>query len=154
MTPCERARQIDKEEFAAECAAVRQRVEAYMKDREYRKRCEIEQWLRRDVPRTIPVRTPARKRSEPTPRKPKNNQKHEFNGISLSLRGWAEELSINVNALYQRIHKLGSLEAVLMKHFDLQAGVVANVSKDLGTGGGSDARETAEISFSKKASDT
>jgi hypothetical protein len=50
MTPAERAQQIDREEFAAECAAIRQRAYALLSGEPVRT-ATIESWIKRREPK-------------------------------------------------------------------------------------------------------
>jgi hypothetical protein len=109
MTPAERARQIDKEEFAAECAAIRQRAYTFAQQRERETRHRIETWLGREAPvskfngtsrRGLIYRPPV---------------KHEAFGKSQSLKQWAAEYGIGIGTVRTRL-KLGwTLEDALTR---------------------------------------
>ncbi len=104
MTPAERARQIDKEEFAAECKAVRERAFAYAHQRRRLERRQIEAWLRQGEPAPINL-APMKVAREPV--------KHRVYGEVRTIDGWAKQLGISAHALLVRRRKLGSLEAAI-----------------------------------------
>lgn len=117
MTPAEHARLIDKQEFEAECRAVRQRVYSRLgiKDAEDRAR------VQRSV--AIPVRPAFVKRPIAAPKpKPTHVRRHgpigrlhTIAGRSLTRQQWAEELGITYNNMHQQVHKHGSVEAVVRR---------------------------------------
>ncbi|MDX0538483.1 hypothetical protein GOC59_02520 [Sinorhizobium medicae] len=133
MTPAERARMTDREEFAAECAAIRQRAFAYVKQRREDTRKEIANWLSREpvkltfkprVPKVNPA--PAPKPAVPSIPSPKpivEAKRVTVNGLSLTRREWAYHLGITYNALNTRISRLGSLEAAVRHQSARRSGV-------------------------------
>lgn len=116
MTPAERARQIDREEFAAECAAIRKRALAYAKRCRKAEQQKFKAWLGGSQP-AITGLTPIRIAREPV--------KHTVNGQTRTFEGWAEHLGISKEALIARRRKLGSLEAAIAKGAGDQRGKVA-----------------------------
>jgi hypothetical protein len=79
-------------------------------------------------------------------------RKHSIAGRSLTLREWAGVLGITYNALCQRMHKLGTLEAVVIDHVQRSGpGVSSDFAPSEGTGGGSTLQESTNITFSGKA---
>lgn len=210
MTPAERARIIDQQEFAAECADVRQRALAYVEQRRQATRDEIANWLGREPPK-INRRAYPKPSKATMPRPPKEvelpkekpkrksrkgtGKRFTIDGLSLTKHEWADYLGINYNALCTRAHRLGSFEAAVAMgerrstivtidgrtktisewadHFgvprstfyyrlkgerNLEAavverlinlpGVVSNLGAFEGTGAGSTAQETPNITFS------
>jgi hypothetical protein len=117
MTPAE-ARQIDQEEFAAECAAIRQRAYAYVERRRHEARCEIAHWLGREPPKlnvrpfkpqnlppkTVRTRLGHAKRASPL---------FTLDGVSKKLTEWAAHLGLTTNALHVRANRLGGYEAAI-----------------------------------------
>lgn len=141
MTPAERARQIDKEEFEAECAAIRQRAIAYSSQR---RREDREAFLaaaarepvvftrRRTIHRRrtpMPVVEPMKPTAmivDPTSLKPKVSKpkpkpiraaieprRITIDGVAMTRREWAEHLGISLSALNTRVSRLGSIEAAI-----------------------------------------
>lgn len=126
MTPAERARQIDKEEFAAECAAIRQRAYAYVEER------------RQQTPQQ-PLASTRRTESDSG----RTSTLHTYNGESLTVVQWAERLGVTSITLYVRRRKLGSMQAAIALggaqrrgRKPAPPGVVSDFSGPLGTGGG------------------
>lgn len=118
MTPAERARQIAKQEFEAECVPIRRRAYeqlgmSYTDER-------VKAWLAKPYepakpPR--PFRTAAEKeKREWKPRRPAKLR--TVAGTSKTLPQWADELGITLNALHTRIHRNGSLEAVVARYLN------------------------------------
>lgn len=120
MTPAERARQIEKQEFEAECAAIRRRAyERLGMPSPVDER--VKQWLAKPYepskpPRPLPFIGKQADNSKPnwTPRRPAKLR--TVAGTSLTLRQWADYLGITLNALHQRIRRNGSLEAVVARY--------------------------------------
>lgn len=114
MTPAERARQIDRDEFAAECAAIRQR--AYSRfEIEPQREVGVENWVKREEPK-VTYRPFKVKRGAWTGQR--GPQLHTVHGVTLTSRQWAERLGINTNAMAQRIHRHGSVIATVLKHIE------------------------------------
>lgn len=133
MTPAERARQIDREEFAAECAAVRQRAYAYVVQRRQDKRDEITNWLGREAPK-LTFRRYSPIQSKDTAPRPRRSyaQRHTIDSLSLTQREWADHLGITYGALNTRISRLGSLEAAVRLQSARHSGVtVAGMTKSI-----------------------
>lgn len=103
MTPAERARQIDKEEFAAESRAALERALAYSTQCQDRERQRINVYLGR------PENAPALKTAPFTP----DPEKHSINGEARTTSEWARHLGINLNTLLWRCRSHGSLEAAV-----------------------------------------
>ncbi|AEH79575.1 hypothetical protein SM11_chr2321 [Sinorhizobium meliloti SM11] len=133
MTPAERARLIDKQEFAAECAAVRHRAFAYVERRRQDTRKEIANWLSREpvkltfkprVPKVKPAPAPKPAvPSVPLANPDKEPKRLTVDGLSLTRREWAYHLGITYNALNTRISRLGSLEAAVRHKSARRSGV-------------------------------
>jgi hypothetical protein len=154
MTPAERARQIDKEEFAAECAAVRQRAYALFK---VKPQCEkrVREWIRRIEPkRSIAKPTQQRNAVEKSTRTHAANAVlHEAFGHKRTLNEWAAETGIATNTIRSRLKYGWTIENALTRTVQghkkqRRAGVVSNLSAFEGTGAGSTSQETPNITFS------
>lgn len=138
MTPAE-ARDIDRREFEAECAAIRQRAYALVQRR--------------------PVNSTAaqQRRCAPRPKKPSQAngrpaKRYTVNGITLPLSEWALRGGMTTSALHQRMRKGWTIEEVVkVPPGHRRPGVVENLPGFSGTGGGSTAQETTDITFSEKA---
>lgn len=126
MTPAKRARLIDKQEFEAECRAVRQRVYARLGIKD----AEEHALVRRSM--AIPVaraespfqRQRETRRAEPKPTqrtRDANGQLHTVAGRTLTRRQWAEELGITYNNMNQKVHKHGSVTAVVIRRLGASA---------------------------------
>ena len=123
MTPAEHARQIDKQEFEAECAAIRRRAYARLGVNASEADQRVKAWLAKpyergsfNLPARIAAKAPAEPRERVKPKRLKHGSKHTVAGTSLTLRQWADHLGITYNNLNQRIHKLGSLQAVVIRY--------------------------------------
>lgn len=200
MTPAERARQIDKEEFKAASNAALQKALAYSAHVKKLERMKARAWIGLPEPETAQIS------KQPIRRQP---NLITYDGKQRTLQEWAEHLGVSPSALLQRRRKLGSFEAAISiggplargKSGELigyngqthtinewaaiigikpdtlrkriftgmtpqkaiacgrqrgraRPGVVTDFSHSQGTGAGSTAQESAEISFLKKASDT
>ncbi|SOC92563.1 hypothetical protein SAMN05216358_2719 [Rhizobium sp. AN5] len=149
MTPAERARQIDKDEFDAECAAIRQRAYSLLGIQTQRE-ARVERWVNREEPKA--VYKPFIIKRQAVRERPRGPQIHTVHGVSLTSRQWAERLGISTNAMAQRVHRHGSVIAAILKHIDLNGpGVVSDFERSKGTGAGSTLQETPNITFSGKA---
>lgn len=155
MTP-EEAREIDRLEFKAECRAVREHVFAHIADRHGAERARVLRWMDREPPKAVfAVKTVvAAPRPRPVPQlRPRREgcrgDRRPVGDLSMTLREWADHLGITYNNLNQRIHKLGSLEAVVKAGGAKKPrGVSANSPEHLGTGGGPTTQDFTEIEFS------
>ncbi len=104
MTPAE-ARQIDQEEFAAECAAARQRARIYVAECRQRTQRRIDEWLGRAPEAKMTWRTD-------------NSHTHApktitVNNETRSIKEWAEHLGISTHGLYTRKRRYGTFEAAI-----------------------------------------
>lgn len=137
MTPAERARQIDREEFAAECAAVRQRAYAYVEHRRHEARAELATWLGRPAPAGV-----FKVEMQPTRRRhvvaaleryrELSAKRHTVGGLTMTKRQWADYLGITYSALNTRISRLGSLEVAIQQRSLRRSGVsVAGMTKSV-----------------------
>ncbi|MEP9373526.1 hypothetical protein [Mesorhizobium sp. KR1-2] len=117
MTPAERARLIDKQEFEAECRAVRERVYARLDAKRTADRAHVQGTMAIPVEPAFVKRPAEAKPAAPTPpHMPKRvGQPHTVAGRSLTRRQWAEELGITYNAINQMVHRFGSVEAVVIR---------------------------------------
>lgn len=153
MTPAERARQIDKEEFAAECAAIRQRAFAYVARRRQDARASIDCWLGRPAPAVMfnpgaPI-TPKRPTGKRTgPGFGHNAKRYDFNGYTRTLDEWAEVTGISRHTIRSRLSNGWTIDRALTAtineagkrmHKARRPGVVCDLSASLGTGGGTHA---------------
>ena len=163
MTPAERARQIDKEEFEAECAAIRQRAFAYAEECRKAEAEKLGAWL-----------NDGKKRNEP--KKRFGLLRHHQNAIEaasrvnsarakqliafgrgLSLREWSEETGLPEGTIRSRLKYGWTLEDALSRdvqvHRKSTPGVVSDFAPSKGTGAGSTAQETPNLTFSQEAAE-
>ncbi|MCS3740232.1 hypothetical protein [Rhizobium sp. BK661] len=150
MTPSERARQIDKEEFAAESAALLKRALAYSA----RKRAD-------EHSRMIGVAvldTPLK--NKPTRRRPPRGKLFEVGGVERTLNQWANIVGISYGSMFSRVASYGIERAVAMgakaDRWTRAAnsntpGVSSDFAPSKGTGAGSTAQEIPNLNFSDKA---
>jgi hypothetical protein len=113
MTPAERARLVDKREFEAECRAVRERVYARLGIKDAEDHTHVQSTMAIPVgpvfvKRPIAAQKPKRPRDQ-------NGRLHAVAGRSLTRKQWAAELGITYNNMCQQVHKLGSVEAVVIR---------------------------------------
>lgn len=103
MTPAERARLIEKQEFEAEAKAIRQRALAYAKQRRKQERARI---------KAITSEKP----SEPKPvlRIGKQAKPFTHNGESRTTEQWAKHLGIAIGTMRWRIKTHGFAAAIDM----------------------------------------
>lgn len=146
MTPAERARQIDKEEFEAECTAIRQRAFAYAEQCRAEARSQAREWI---------TGKPAVVVSFSRSGRPEHA--HTVNGAVRTLKQWAKHLGISKVTLLRRRRELGSLEAAIAMGGPQRRrhapGVVSNFAPSKGTGAGSTAQETPNLTFSQEAAE-
>lgn len=148
MTPTERARQIDKEEFAAECAAIRQRAYARLGLKPQQDK-RVGQWLRRNVSATRFNHSAPAKLRKPA-------VVHEAFGKGQSMDQWADEYGIAKGTVRTRLKFGWTLEEALStppsntgkRAHRPKPGVVSIFGPFEGTGAGSTAQETPNITFS------
>lgn len=145
MSPAERARRTDKQEFDAECKAARQRALAYAERCRDLERQRVQVWM--GVKDTVIHKTSQLHVSD-------RAHRHTVNGETKTLVQWANVLGITPNALLCRRRKLGSMEAaVAFRPTGRWAkndtpGVASNFPPSEGTGAGSTVQETPNITFS------
>lgn len=179
MTPAERARQIDKEEFAAECAAIRQR--AY--DLLARQRPEKPKNMMRGLARLYEARGEMRTLREwseitgisittlntrinvydwPVERAVsekigpfgRRGKEYTVNGETRSVSQWAKLAGISCSVAYTRIASGWPIEAALTlpkgsaRPTSGAPGVPSDFGPSKGTGAGSTAQETPNLTFS------
>ncbi|MBB3566078.1 hypothetical protein [Rhizobium sp. BK491] len=118
MTAAERSRQIDKQEFEAECKAAHDRALAYAKQCRKVETQKVRAWLSGSEP---PNMQPALMKIAREP------VKHCVNGESRTMDGWAKHLGISIHTLIVRRRKLGSLEAAIAMGFGSRRGKRAAV---------------------------
>ena len=104
MTP-EQAREIDRQEFEADCRAVRERMHAAIADR----RKNYRRWLKSlaDKPMIFPKLTMPR---EPVRRKA---QLLTLNGETLPLPEWAKRVNVSEQAIRYRLAHSWTVEQAL-----------------------------------------
>lgn len=105
MTPAERARQIDQQEYEAECRAARKRAMQHAEACRQDEAARVAAWLGREAPtssnRTILGRKP---------------KLYTYNGQSKTLSEWAEIAGVSYQTFAQRIHSGMEFErAITMK---------------------------------------
>lgn len=103
MTPAERARHIDRQEFAAECQAVRERAFAYAKQCRKLEKQMVKAWMQDDA-------QPIVQKFVFSGRPPAT---HTYNGVSRTVAQWASHLGISAHTLANRRRRLGSFEAAI-----------------------------------------
>jgi hypothetical protein len=148
MTPAEHARQIDKQEFDADCKTARERAFNYAERCRQLEQQRVQAWM--GVTNTVIHKTSQLHVSD-------RAHRHTVNGETKSLVQWANVLGITPNALLCRRRKLGSMEAAVAfrptgrwaRHD--APGVASNFPPSEGTGAGSTAQETPKITFSEEA---
>ena len=121
MTPAERARQIEKQEFEAECPAIRRR--AYEQLGMHYTDERVKEWLAKPYVPGKPARPfrPVVKQvenSEPKPKRRRSGKFRTVGGMTMTLPQWAERLGVTLNALHTRIHRNCSLEAVVVRYLN------------------------------------
>jgi hypothetical protein len=144
----ERARQLDKQEFEAECKAARDRALAYANYCRKAERQRIRQWI--DSEKAVGNTFNQLSISD-------RAHRHTVNGETRTVTEWANRIGISNAALLSRRRRLGSMEAAVA--FTPQGrwakqpepGVVSNLPASEGTGGGRLLQESPEITFSEKA---
>ncbi|MBM3089253.1 hypothetical protein GFB56_00265 [Ensifer sp. T173] len=145
MTPAERARQIDQQEFAAECKAARDRAFAYVKQCRKLEKDSVGSWIAEE--RTVVNKVNQLQISD-------RAHRHTVNGQTRTLIEWASIVGITPQALLHRRRKLGSMAAAIAfqptgRWAKPAPGVVSNLPTSKGTGAGSTAQESPEITFSE-----
>ncbi|MBX5023054.1 hypothetical protein [Rhizobium lentis] len=179
MTPAERARQIDKEEFAAECAAIRQRAYDWLASQRPSKpkdmtrglarlyeACGEEHTLREWSEITgISITTlntrinvfnwpVERAVTETIGHFGRRGKEYTINGVTRSVSQWAKLAGISGSVAYTRITSGWPIEAALTlpkgstRPTSDTPGVLSNFPSSEGTGAGSTAQESPNITFS------
>lgn len=151
MTPAERARQIDKEEFAAECATVRQR--AYARLDKPSPEAKVREWIKRTEPKRGIWR-------EKMPTKRRTMSFAKANGskarlyvafnCTRTLKEWAKETGLSSNTIRNRLNLGWTIEQALTlaPHKGLRPGVSSDFPTPRETGGRGTSQETPNITFS------
>lgn len=191
MTPAERARLIEKQEFEAECKAARLRAQRYTAERRRQERQRVDVWIH-GPSATVPFGPRPKKGRKPklytandqtktlsewsacsgvslatlqrriragltfdqiVTMEPRQRARlHTVNGVSKTLQQWADHIGISYDGLMQRLQRHPLAEAVAIPaRRSKGAGVVSNFEAPAGTGAGSTAQESPEITFSEKA---
>ncbi|TCM57830.1 hypothetical protein C8J36_102633 [Rhizobium sp. PP-F2F-G48] len=174
MTPAE-AREIDRQEFEAECAAVRRRLYEHLLKVNGRRDTHVQRCISRgyEAPRQrFNVATIAHARMKPSPAARRPAATYEAFGRVQTLEQWANEYGIQIGTIRTRLKLRWTIEAALSKPVkntgyrahkkvlnevlresrvvaSLGRGVVSDFAPSKGTGGGSTAREIPEIDFSE-----
>lgn len=124
MTPAERARLTDKQEFEAECRAVRERVLARLGIKDAEDHARVKRAMLKPVQtgsfkRPVATRPAAPKpvelKPKATPWPTHTAPTHTVAGRTLTRRQWAEELGITYNNMHQMVYRWGSVEAVVIR---------------------------------------
>lgn len=153
MSPTERARQIDREEFDAECAAIRQRAYMMLGVQPPRD-AHIDRWIKRKEPKggiKPAYRTKVDKAISSSRRVRAANAKlYSAFGKTHSLKEWATETGLSSNTIRNRLNLGWTIEQALtlVPQKGVRPGVVDNLPPLRGTGAGSTAQETPNLSFS------
>lgn len=116
MSPSEHARQIDREEFAAECAAIRQRAYALLGARKPHDQ-NFARWINRQEPKRSLKMVQSRKIGvEKAARAHANRAKHYTAfGHTRTLTEWATETRMSRNTIRNRLDIGWSLEDALTR---------------------------------------
>lgn len=153
LTPAERARQIDREEFAAECAAIRERA-YFLLANPHRRDEIVERWIRHAEPKGD-FNTVVASASKPF-RRPAGL--HSAFGHSRTLAQWSEATGLPIGTIRSRLRYGWTVEQALTLPADKaqstakrKAGVVSNFTPSKGTGGRGTAQEIPNITFSGDA---
>ncbi|MGO7921685.1 hypothetical protein ACC755_21255 [Rhizobium ruizarguesonis] len=148
MTPAERAREIDRQEFETECKAARDRALAYVNHCRQLEKQRVQVWI--GVTKNVVNKINQLQLSD-------RAHRHTVNGESKTLGEWAKIIGITPKALLGRRRRLGSMEAAIAFQPTGRwakrpaPGVSLNFAPSEGTGAGSTAQETPKITFSEKA---
>ncbi|MHA6646372.1 hypothetical protein [Mesorhizobium sp. A623] len=93
MTPAERARHIEQQEFEAERKAIRLRAQRYAAQRRRKERARIDAWIGR----------PAPEGAGPKPRKPKPAKLYTYDGQTKTLSEWVISTGVSAQTLRRRL---------------------------------------------------
>ena len=124
MTPTERARLIDRQEFEADCAAARRRAYEHLKtlaSGKDERACDqrVQDWLSRPL-EPSPFRPQSAPRPASEPKKPRPRRRpsktYTADGMTLTPRQWAERLGISVNNLHQQFFRHSNFQAVVDRY--------------------------------------
>lgn len=162
MTPADRARQIDREEFAAECAAVRERALVYAENCRKREADKFDAWLNDGKTRKEPRKRgilPRHNRNAAEAASRVNMaraKRYEAFGYARSLREWSEETGLPEGTIRSRLKYGWTLEDALSRDVQFHPrrtapGVVSNLQAFQGTGAGSTSQAIPNLEFSQKA---
>lgn len=135
MTPAERARQIDREEFEAECAAIRKRALAKLSGKPTRDP-RVEKWLKRPEQEET-------KSSWGSGAKARAKKYTAF-GEQRTLREWGLEKGIHHRTIRGRLEAGWTLEDALTvppSPGNKPPGYIQTSKSTKGTGGGRDVRD-------------
>lgn len=154
MTPAERARQIDRQEFAAECAAIRQRAYAMLGSNLTRD-ANLDRWIKRKEPKGS-IKRPHRKKMDKATvsscrARAAGAKLYVAFGHTRTLREWAEATGISRYTIRNRLEIGWTVEDAVSRAVQehRRPGVVSDFSPSKGTGAGSTAQETPNITFSR-----
>ncbi len=182
MNPAERARQIDKEEFAAECAAIRQRAFDWLATQRPEKPKDMMRGLARlyeahGEKRTLrewseltgisistlntrlnvydwPVERAVTEEVGQFGQFGRRGKEYTINGVTRSVSEWAKLAGISGHVAYTRITSGWPIEAALTlpkgstRPTSHTPGAVSDFARSKGTGAGSTAQETPNLTFS------
>ncbi|MCR4520960.1 hypothetical protein [Bosea sp. 47.2.35] len=151
MTPAE-ANEIDRLEFEAECAAIRQRAYALIRHTP----TPSPKPTRHVVAAKVSEDKPIARRRQPKPRLQNTFAVRYYTALGkrLSLNEWAAETGFSVHTIRNRLGYGWTIERAVTerpKTGRRGRGVVFNFPPVSGTGAGSTAQETPEITFSEEA---
>ncbi len=135
MNRAERARQIDREEFEAECAAIRKRALAKLSSKPVRDP-RVESWIKRTEQddATSAWGRAAKDRAK----------KYPAFGEERTLREWSLEKGVNTSTIRRRLEKGWTLEDALTLPSSpgtRPPGYIKTSKSTKGTGGGRDVRD-------------
>ncbi len=119
MTPADRARLIDKQEFEAECRAIRERALSYAAAKRQAERARFKSWLGRSVEPDVirPGLKPGRK-----------SQTLTLNGVTKTLSEWSICTGLAINTIRSRLRLGFPIEEALRPGKLTNAGTLHTVN--------------------------
>ncbi|GGA78003.1 hypothetical protein GCM10011491_01480 [Brucella endophytica] len=161
MTPAEHARQIERQEFEAECAAIRERAYALLAGKPSRNQ-QVERWIKRQEPKgSLKPRPPRKAATDKTARTHARKAKlYSAFGHTRTLKEWAEATGLSSHTIRSRLARGWTIEDALTGTVNEagkrmqkahRPGVSSNFGPSDGTGAGSTLQASDNITFSEKA---
>lgn len=122
MTPSERARQIEREEFEAECAAIRQRAYALLAANKPNDQ-NAARWIKRQEPKSSKKMVKSRKVGVEKAARAHANRAKQYSafGHTRTLTEWANETGMSRHTIRNRLNIGWSLEDALTRKVQLHS---------------------------------